>query len=101
VGGFYLYGMFRMKYKKWKTWSKASVPVLARVYLPVSHKEIQCFERKWQTGVEWPADGEEVKFPADHPVVKKFGTDIKVRYLEKCSIGRQEMRKQFQVCSYS
>jgi hypothetical protein len=40
--------MGKMKYKKWKTWSKASQPVHARVYLPVSHKEIQCFARKWQ-----------------------------------------------------
>lgn len=48
VGGFYLYGMGKMRYKKWKTWSKANQAVHARVYLPVSHKEIQCFARKWQ-----------------------------------------------------
>jgi hypothetical protein len=96
VGGFYLYGMGKMRYKKWKTWSKASQPVHARVYLPVSHKEIQCFARKWQIGVEWPADGEEVQFPADHPVVKKYGKEIKVRYLKNCHIERQEARVQFE-----
>ena len=34
--------------------------------------------------MEWPADGEEVQFPADHPVVKKYGTEIKVRSLKTC-----------------
>jgi len=96
VSGFYLYSMFKFRYKKWKTWSTACIPVDARVYLPVSHKEIKCFARKWQEGIEWPADGEVVKFPADHPIIKKFGTDVVVKYMENCHIARQESRVQFE-----
>ena len=96
AGGLYLYTLLRFSYKNWRTWSLANKPIAARIYLPVDHKEIACFRRKWQEGVEWPDDGEEVQFPADHPVTKKFGTDVVVRYLKTCRLARQETRVQFE-----
>lgn len=96
VGSFFIASLCKQRYKKWKTWSKASVAVEARIYLPVAHKEITCFPREWQQGIKWPADGEEIKFPADHPVRRKFGSDVVVRYFEKCYLSRKETRMQFE-----
>uniref|UniRef100_A0A7S0HCJ6 Alpha-type protein kinase domain-containing protein n=1 Tax=Hanusia phi TaxID=3032 RepID=A0A7S0HCJ6_9CRYP len=89
---FFLYSMITFRYKKWRTWSKARKPVHARLYFPVHHKEIECYVRKWQKGINLPEGGGDVEFPDDHPAWKKMHGKPNVKYFPELSISRKESR---------
>ncbi|EKX41246.1 hypothetical protein GUITHDRAFT_142162 [Guillardia theta CCMP2712] len=89
---FFLYSMITFRYKKWRTWSKARKLVQARLYFPVHHKEIECYVRKWQKGINLPDGGGDVEFPEDHPAWKKSHGKPNVKYFPELSISRKESR---------
>mmetsp|Transcript_48546 Transcript_48546/g.114616 ORF Transcript_48546/g.114616 Transcript_48546/m.114616 type:complete len:744 (+) Transcript_48546:143-2374(+) len=92
IGANVIFNIVHMRYRKWKTWAEAKRPLHCKIYLPVKHSEIECAERKWQHDAQFPRGGGVVKFPADHPVTKKFGSAIKVTYLPEFNLERTESR---------
>mmetsp|Transcript_9077 Transcript_9077/g.18116 ORF Transcript_9077/g.18116 Transcript_9077/m.18116 type:complete len:749 (+) Transcript_9077:127-2373(+) len=92
IGANVLFNIGQMRYRKWKTWAAANRALKCRIYLPVAHKEIECFDRKWQHAANFPRGGGPVKFPADHPVTKKFGNSLKITYLPEFYLERTESK---------
>jgi hypothetical protein len=88
-GCIFMMGHIQMRIKKYRTWSVAKKPLSARMYIPYSHKDIECHTHSWLKGVELPKGGGEIAI--SHP---KWGM-CKAFYMPELVLERTESRADF------
>jgi len=87
-GAIFVIGYISMRYKKYKTWAKANTPIACRLYIPIHHKEIECFQHAWRKDLKL---GKGRTVPYEH---EKYGM-CTVTYLPELVLERTEKKPDF------
>jgi hypothetical protein len=91
LGVIWASGLVGKYIKKWRTWRRADLPVKARVYIPVGHREIDCACRNWLKHVQFDENGGSVQ----HTSAKLRGCPVTYYPEGKLVISRTETKLDF------